>query len=209
MPDHDVGTFPFSGRLQQGVQIIDVVLYRGGLGYRVAAARQEVLWTVARREDGSGTVVGAHPVGLGDRGQHACSDGFCVVLHVSARSWAPATNTTVGRPLPWHSMYIWRPPISTRPAKSLLWPELPLPGLPLAESLGLRLLASAGTAAANTRATIAASNITFLDTLSPRYRLLERLDGRWLSSLSGRAARPTRCEGFPFRAWWAGSGVGG
>src|ERR687898_2715505 len=143
-------------------------------------------------------------------GNTAFPDGSCVVLHVSVRSPAPETNTTVGRPLPWHSMYISRPPpISTRPLKSLLWPELPLPGLPLAESLGLRLLASAGTAAANTRATIAASNITFLDTLSPRYHLLERLDGRWLSFLSGRAARPTRCEGFSFRAWWAGSGVGG
>src|SRR5919112_6639617 len=70
MPYHDVGTFPFSGGLQQGVQIIDVVLERGGLGCRVAAALQEVLWTVARREEGSGTVVGAHPVGFGYRGQN-------------------------------------------------------------------------------------------------------------------------------------------
>ena len=48
--------------------------------------------------------------------------------------------------MPWHSMYIWRPPpISTRPAKSLLLPELPL----AAESLlALGLAASAVAAAA-------------------------------------------------------------
>src|SRR5215212_11954657 len=107
-------------------------------------------------------------------GNTACSDGSCVVLHVSARSWAPATNTTVGRPLPWHSMYILRPPpISTRPLKSLLWPELPLPGLPLvAESLlWLGLAASAVAAAPSTTTmTVASSSIIFFDTLSPRYR---------------------------------------
>src|SRR5215217_4985573 len=104
MPDHDVGTFPFSGRLQQGVQIIDVVLYRGGLVYRVAAARQEVRWTVARREEGSGTVVGAYPVGLGDRGQHRllgwvlrCAPRFGAVLgprdeHYGGTSFAPALH---------------------------------------------------------------------------------------------------------------------
>src|SRR5215213_6955623 len=52
------------------MQIIDTVLERGGLVYAIAAALLEVLWTITRREEGSGTVVGAHPVGLGDRGQH-------------------------------------------------------------------------------------------------------------------------------------------
>src|SRR5215217_8468324 len=52
------------------MQIRDSVLERGGLGYRVAAARQEVLCTFTCREKSSGTVVGAYPVGLGDRGQH-------------------------------------------------------------------------------------------------------------------------------------------
>src|SRR5215217_5105061 len=57
-------------------------------------------------------------------GNTACSDGSFVVLHVSARSWSPETNTTVGYPVPRHSMYIWRPtPRSTSPAKSLLLPE--------------------------------------------------------------------------------------
>src|SRR5918993_2990597 len=68
MPHQDVGA-AFSRRLQQGVQILDCVLERGGLVYGIAAAPQEVLWTFTRRDDGSGTVVGAHPVGLGDRGQ--------------------------------------------------------------------------------------------------------------------------------------------
>src|SRR5215212_3292629 len=103
MPHQDVGA-AFSGRLQQGVQIIDVVLYRGGLVYRVAAARQEVLWTVARREEGSGTVVGAYPVGLGDRGQHRllgwflrCAPRFGAVLgprdeHYGGTSFALALH---------------------------------------------------------------------------------------------------------------------
>src|SRR5215212_10513556 len=109
MPHQDVGA-AFSGRLQQGVQIIDVVLYRGGLGYRVAAARQEVLWTVARREEGSGTVVGAHPVGLGDRGQHRllgwvfrCAPRFGAVLgprdeHYGGRSFALALHIHLATP---------------------------------------------------------------------------------------------------------------
>src|SRR5215212_6361796 len=52
------------------MQIRDSVLERGGLGYRVAAARLEVLCTFTCREKSSWTVVGAYPGGLGDRGQH-------------------------------------------------------------------------------------------------------------------------------------------
>src|SRR5918995_7146592 len=112
-------------------------------------------------------------------GNTACSDGSSVLDHVSARSPAPATNTTVGDPLPWHSMYIWRPPpISTRPAKSLF----------LAEPLALGLAASAGTAALSTKATAAASNIDFLNTSSPRFRVYEPQSLRRLTS---RARPPT------------------
>src|SRR5918997_4902020 len=45
--------------------------------------------------------------------------GSDVTLQISAPSPRPETSTTVGPPLPRHSMYIWRPPsMSTRPAKS-------------------------------------------------------------------------------------------
>src|SRR5918994_7203086 len=86
------------------MQIIDTFLEGGGLGYRVAATRQEVLWTFARREEGSGTVVGAHPVGLGDRGQHRllgwflrCAPRFGAVLgprdeHYGGTSFALALH---------------------------------------------------------------------------------------------------------------------
>src|SRR5215210_600426 len=42
------------------------------------------------------------------------------ILHTSAVPRRPDSNTTVGEPVPLHSMYIWRPPpMSTKPAKSL------------------------------------------------------------------------------------------
>src|SRR5215213_4693242 len=78
-------------------------------------------------------------------------------------------STTVGRPLPRHSMYTSRPPMSTRPAKSLFLPSSFLPRVPLAGSLlSLGLEASAEAAAPSTTATIAVSNIIFLNTLPPR-----------------------------------------
>jgi hypothetical protein len=67
MPYHNVGT-AFSGRAQQGVEIRYRVLERSRLRHRVAAARIKVLF--AYWENSTGTVVGAYPVGFGDRGQH-------------------------------------------------------------------------------------------------------------------------------------------
>src|ERR671913_601100 len=52
------------------MQIRGVVLQRGGLVYRVAAARLEILYIFTRHEKSPWTVVGAYPVGLGDGGQH-------------------------------------------------------------------------------------------------------------------------------------------
>jgi hypothetical protein len=69
MPYHDVGA-AFSGGAQKGMQIRGVVLQCGRLGYRVAAARLEVLCTLTSCENSPGTVVGAYPVGFGYRGQH-------------------------------------------------------------------------------------------------------------------------------------------
>src|SRR5918995_1683908 len=52
------------------MQIRGVVLQRGGLVYRVAAARLEILYIFTRHEKSPWAVVGAYPVGLGDGGQH-------------------------------------------------------------------------------------------------------------------------------------------
>jgi hypothetical protein len=52
------------------MQIPGPVLERSGLRDRVAAALLEVLYTFTCRENSSWTVVGAYPVGFGDRGQH-------------------------------------------------------------------------------------------------------------------------------------------
>jgi hypothetical protein len=47
--------------------------------------------------------------------------GFSAMFQSSAEPLKPATNTTVGDPLPRHSKYILRPPpMSTRPVKSPL-----------------------------------------------------------------------------------------
>ena len=60
--------------------------------------------------------------------------------------------------MPWHSMYISRPPpILTRPEKSLAWPEL----------LALTLWASAGAAAASTTAATPSTSATRLLILAP------------------------------------------
>src|SRR5215217_2978713 len=69
MSDHNVGT-ALSGRSQQGMQIRSPVLERGGLIYQVAAARREVLFTITSHDKSPWTIVGAYPVGFGDRGQH-------------------------------------------------------------------------------------------------------------------------------------------
>src|SRR5215218_2907207 len=52
------------------MQVRGTVLERSGLRDRVAAALLEVLCTFTCREDGPGTIVGAYPVGFGDRRQH-------------------------------------------------------------------------------------------------------------------------------------------
>src|SRR5918997_5837089 len=69
------------------MQIIDTVLEGDGLRHRIAAARLEVLGTFARRDKSPWTVVGAYPVGFGDRGQHRllgwvfrCAPRFGAVL---------------------------------------------------------------------------------------------------------------------------------
>src|SRR5829696_6666281 len=52
------------------MQIRDSVLERSRLMDRGAAALLEVIYTVTSHEKSSGTVVGAHPIRFGDRGQH-------------------------------------------------------------------------------------------------------------------------------------------
>src|SRR5215207_5389263 len=69
MSDHNVGT-ALSGRSQQDMQIRSPVLERGGLIYQVAAARREVLFTLTSHDKSPWTIVGAYPVGFGDRRQH-------------------------------------------------------------------------------------------------------------------------------------------
>jgi len=52
------------------MEICGPVLERDRLGHRVATARLEVLFTFTYRKISSGTIVGAYPVGFGDRRQH-------------------------------------------------------------------------------------------------------------------------------------------
>ena len=81
-------------------------------------------------------------------------------------------------------MYILRPPpISTS----------------LPELLALPLSASAGAAAASTKATTAASTIIFLDKLSPHYRVFERFVGKWHSFLVGEQPGQSTLRASPSR----------
>src|SRR5688500_17224219 len=103
------------------MQIIDIVLERSRLRHRIAAALLEILHTFTCRENGSGTVVGAYPVGLGDRGQHRLLGWVeCLAPRFGA---VPAPRDEHDRGRPFASalhVHLASPPISTSPAKSLL-----------------------------------------------------------------------------------------
>ena len=143
--------------------------------YGIAAARLEVLWTFTRRNDGSWTVVGAHPVGLGDRGQNRlfgwehrlpgwverCAPRFGAVPdsrdeHYRGTSLAPALHVHLASPADIHQAG----------EVLVVLAELPL----VAEwLLALGLAASAVAAAPSTTATAVATStiIFFFDTLPP------------------------------------------
>src|SRR5829696_5885952 len=93
MSDHNVGT-ALSGRSQQGMQIRSPVLERGGLIYQVAAARREVLFTITSHDKSPWTIVGAYPVGFGDRGQHR-PFAPSVFLHRSSTSMPSGTGPQI------------------------------------------------------------------------------------------------------------------